>query len=120
MPRVWPLRMCSLAPVLARQTMMQASAPPEMRRSLSSRSDDAVSSEAGDSQGARTQMTALTKSACPKYRRPGARVDVFHDQMDLSQQPAYSVRDVVEKARLVRGAAGPRKMCAVSLVWVLL
>lgn len=99
-------------------TIMLASAAPEIRMSVYVAADPwgtvlVVSVE----EASLTQTTALTKSECPRYRRPGRRVATSQLQMDLSQQPANRVvpaeAGVVaaedgEKARDVSGAKGPR------------
>lgn len=41
---------------------------------------------------------------------PGFRVEVDHDHIDLSQQPANNVFDLGETASDVRGATGPEKV----------
>ena len=60
--------------------------------------------------------TALTKSLCPWNRFASFLVEIVHDQTDLSQHPAYTVSDLGETARDVRGATGPAKVAITFLV----
>lgn len=43
-------------------------------------------------------------------------MDSVHDQTDLSQHPAYTVSDLGEIARDVRGATGPENVADTFLV----
>jgi hypothetical protein len=61
-------------------------------------------------------MTALTKSPWPWKRLAGFRVERVHDQIDLSQQLANIVSDLVDTATDVSGAVGPEKVAVTFLV----
>jgi hypothetical protein len=99
MPRVWPDKENSRSPLTASQIMIDASLAPESSSPLV-----LLARYSSD----------LTKSVWPLKVLSGLRVEVDHEMMLLSHDPAKSVAAAVSSAREVTGAVWPRKVWFLS------